>query len=162
MKRGVVVGLMVVMLVGLVSLAQAGEEKKGVKVGALTCNEASGWGLVFGSSKSLKCVFSPAEKGGKALRFTGTIKKYGVDIGYQEHAVILWGVVAGSEKFTPGEIAGSYGGVTADVAWAGGLGANVLVGGSKKGFALQPLTVEGYAGVNVAAGVVEVELKQAK
>lgn len=43
-----------------------------------------------------------------------------------------------------------------------GLGANVLVGGSKKGFALQSLTVEGYAGVNVAAGVVQVELKQAK
>jgi hypothetical protein len=76
--------------------------------------------------------------------------------------VILWGVVAGSDKFTPGEIAGSYGGVMAEAAWGGGLGANVLVGGSKKGFALQPLTVEGHAGVNVAAGVVEVELKQAK
>jgi hypothetical protein len=80
-KRGWLVGLVVVMLVGLVSLAQAGEEKKGVTVGALTCNEASGWGLVFGSSKSLKCVFNPAEKGGQAVRFTGTIKKYGVDLG---------------------------------------------------------------------------------
>jgi len=162
MKRGVFMGLMVVMLVGLVSLAQAGEEKKGVAVGALTCNEASGWGLVFGSSKSLKCVFNPAEKGGKAVRFTGTIKKYGVDLGYKEQAVILWGVVAGSDKFTPGEIAGSYGGATAEAAWAGGLGANVLVGGSKNGIALQPLTVEGHVGVNVAAGVVQIELKQAK
>jgi hypothetical protein len=162
MKRGVVVGLMVVMLVGLVSLAQAGEEKKGVKVGALTCNEASGWGLVFGSSKSLKCVFSPAEKGGKALRFTGTIKKYGVDIGYQGHAVLLWGVLSTSEKVTPGEMAGTYVGATAEAAWAAGAGANVLVGGSKKGFALQPIAVEGLAGANVAAGVVEVELKQAK
>lgn len=107
-------------------------------------------------------MFSPAEKGGKAVRFTGTIKKYGVDLGYKEQAVILWGVVVGSDKFTPGEIAGSYGGVTADAAWAGGLGANVLVGGSEKDFALQPLTVEGYAGVTVAARVVQVELKQAK
>ncbi len=162
MKRGLFVGLMVLTLVGLVALAQAGEEKKGVKVGALKCNEASGWGFVFGSTKSLKCVFSPAEKGAKAVRLTGTIKKYGVDIGYQEHAVLLWGVLSTSEKFTPGEIAGTYGGVTAEAAWAGGAGANVLVGGSKKGFALQPLNVEGYAGANVAAGVVEVELKQAK
>ena len=120
MKRGLFVGLMVVMLVGLVSLAQAGEEKKGVKVGVLKCNEASGWGFVYGSSKSLKCVFSPAEKGAKAVRFTGEIKKYGVDVGYQEHSVILWAVLATSEKVTPGEIAGKYAGATAEVAWAGG------------------------------------------
>jgi hypothetical protein len=162
MTRAVFVGLVVVMLVGLVSLAQAGEEKKGVKVGVLKCNEASGWGFVYGSSKSLKCVFSPAEKGGKAVRFTGEIKKYGVDVGYQEHSVILWAVLATSEKVTPGEIAGKYAGATAEAAWAGGLGANILVGGSKKGFALQPLSVEGYVGLNLAVGVVEVELKQAK
>jgi hypothetical protein len=153
---------MVVMLVGLVSLAQAGEEKKGVKVGVLKCNEASGWGFVYGSTRDLKCVFSPAEKEGKALRFTGKVKKYGVDLGYKEQAVILWGVLTTSEKVTPGELAGTYAGAGAEVAWAAGLGANVLVGGSKKGFALQPITVEGYAGLNVAVGVVEIELKQAK
>lgn len=106
MKRGWFVGLMVVALVALAPLAQAGEEKKGVAVGALTCHEASGWGLVFDSSRNLKCVFNPAEKGGKAVRFTGTIKKYGVDLGYKEQAVILWGVVAGSDKFTPGRLRG--------------------------------------------------------
>ena len=41
-------------------------------------------------------------------------------------------------------------------------GANVLLGGSKKGFALQPISVEGVAGANVAAGVAEVELKAAR
>jgi hypothetical protein len=162
MKRVLMSLVMCAVLVGLVSLAQAGEEKKGVQVGALKCNEASGWGFVFGSSRDLKCVFSPAEKEGKALRFTGKIKKYGVDLGYKEQAVILWGVLATSEKVTPGELAGTYVGATAEAAWAGGLGANVLVGGSKKGFALQPLSVEGYAGLNLAAGVVEIELKQAK
>ena len=162
MKRVLMSLVMCAVLVGLVSLAQAGEEKKGVKVGVLKCNEASGWGFVYGSSKSLKCMFSPAEKGAKAVRFTGEIKKYGVDVGYKEQAVILWGVLATSEKVTPGELAGKYAGATAEVAWAGGLGANILVGGSKKGFALQPLSVEGYAGLNLAVGVVEVELKQAK
>jgi hypothetical protein len=53
-------------------------------------------------------------------------------------------------------------GATAEAGWAVGLGANVLVGGSKKGVALQPINVEGMTGANVAAGVVEVELKQAK
>lgn len=162
MRRPLLSMLMVGFLVGLVSLAQAGEEKKGVKVGVLKCNEASGWGFVFKSSRDLKCIFSPAAKGAKAERYTGKIKTFGVDVGYQDHAVILWGVVSTTEKLTPGALAGHYGGVTAEAAWAVGLGADVLAGGSKKGFALQPLTVEGYAGANVAAGLVEIELKKAK
>ena len=161
--RRVLVGMLVwVVLVGLAGLAQAGEEKKGVKVGTLRCHEAGGWGFVFGSSHDLKCVFSGLAKGEKPVRFTGKIKKFGVDIGYQSNAVILWAVASTSEKVTPGDLAGTYVGVTAEAAWAVGLGANVLVGGSKKGFALQPLSVEGLTGANVAAGVVEVELKPAK
>ena len=58
-------------------------------------------------------------------------------------------------------MAGSYGGVGAAAAWAVGLGANVLVGGSNKGYALQPLNIEGVNGLNVAAGVVEVVLRRA-
>ena len=106
-------------------------------------------------------LFTTSEKGAKPVRLTGTIKKYGVDIGFTQNAVILWAVVSTSDKFTPGDLAGSYGGVTAEAAWAVGLGANVLLGGSKKGFALQPLSVQGYNGINLAAGVTEVELKPA-
>ena len=160
-RRVLVSGLVVAVLVGLAALAQAGEEKKGVKVGGLKCNEASGWGLVFGSSRDLKCVFTPAAKGEPA-RFTGKIRKYGVDIGYHQEAVIYWAVLATSEKFQPGELAGKYVGATADVAWAVGLGTNVLAGGSKKGFALQPVSVAGLTGANVAAGLAEVELTAVK
>jgi len=162
MRRVLVSLVMCAVLVGLAALAWAGEEKKGVKVGTLRCNEASGWGFVFGSSHDLKCVFNGLEKGEKPIRFIGKIKKFGVDIGYQGNAVILWAVASTSPKVAPGEIAGIYGGVTAEAAWAGGLGTNVLFGGSKKGIALQPLSVEGVAGANVAAGVAEIELKQAK
>jgi hypothetical protein len=83
-----------------------------------------------------------------------------VDIGYQANAVILWAVVSTSDKFTPGAIAGDYG-VTADAAWAVGLGANVLLGGTNKGVALQPVSVQGYNGANLAAGVTAVELRAA-
>ena len=162
MKRIVMSLVLCAVLGGLVTLASAGEEKKGVRVGTLKCNEASGWGFVFGSSHNLKCVFSPASKGAKEEKYTGVIKKYGVDVGYQGAAVLLWGVLSTSESFTPGALAGTYGGVTAEAAWAVGAGANVLLGGSKKGFALQPISVEGVAGANVAAGVAEVELKAAR
>jgi hypothetical protein len=155
---GITVGIA---LVTSMSYVQA-QEKKGVKVGTLTCHEASGWGLVFSSSHSLRCVFSGSEKGAKPVHFTGEIKKYGVDIGYQANAIILWAVASTSDKFTPGDIAGKYAGATADVAWAAGLGANILVGGSKSGIALQPVSVEGLNGANLAAGLAEVELKAAK
>jgi hypothetical protein len=144
-------------LIGLVATASA-QEKKGVKVGALKCNEVSGWGLVFGSSHDLKCVFSPAEKGAKSTRYTGVIKKYGVDLGYQQHAMLPWAVASTTPKVEPG----TYVGATAEAGWAVGLGANVLVGGSKKGIALQSVSIEGLEGANVAAGVVEVELRPAK
>ncbi len=160
MQRLMVVALTCVVLAGTAPVAA--QEKKGATVGMLRCNEASGWGMVFGSTKDLSCVFTSSEKGAKPVRLTGTIKKYGVDIGFTQNAVILWAVVSTSDKFTPGDLAGNYGGVTAEAAWAVGLGANVLLGGSKKGFALQPLSVQGYNGINLAAGVTEVELKVAK
>ncbi len=162
MRRVLVSVLGVGLITGFVGVAQAAEDGKGVKVGTLKCSEAAGWGFVFGSSVDLKCVFSPVEKGAKPEHYTGKIKKFGVDIGYQGAAVLLWGVLSTSEKLTPGALAGTYGGVTAEAAWAGGLGANVLLGGSRKGFALQPLAIEGVEGANVAAGVVEVVLKPAK
>ena len=40
-----------------------------------------------------------------------------------------------------------------------GLGANVLVGGSNKSVALQPLSVEGNVGLSVAAGLEGLELR---
>ena len=146
------------LIVGSAGMAQA----DGIKVGTLHCDEAAGWGLVFSSSRDLKCVFSPADKAAKSEHYTGAIKKYGVDLGFVDGAVLLWAVVSSDGKTQPGALAGSYGEVGAAAAWAAGLGANVLVGGSNKGYALQPLNIEGINGLNVAAGVVEVELKAAK
>src|SRR6516164_4229888 len=156
MKRSLLSLAVGAALVASASLAQAADV--GVKIGTLECHEASGAGLIFSSSRNLSCTFSGTEKGAKAARYTGKINRYGVDIGFQENGVILWAVVSTSDKFTPGDLAGKYGGVTAQAAWAVGLGANVLLGGSKKGFALQPLSVQGFNGINVAAGIVEVEL----
>lgn len=161
MRRRLVGGVVCAALVGLVAGASA-QEKKSATAGVLKCNEASGWGMIYGSTRDLKCVFSPAEKGAKPERYTGVIKKYGVDIGYQQHVVLLWAVASSAPKLEPGALAGTYVGVTGEAAWAVGLGANVLVGGSKKGIALQPVSIEGLTGANVAAGVVEVELKLAK
>ena len=135
----------------------ASAEPAGVKVGSLTCNVSSGFGSFFGSSKDLKCTFSTSNGGNE--RYTGTFSKYGLDIGYADSAVLVWGVVAPVKDVRPGALEGDYAGATAGATFVVGLGANVLVGGSDKSFALQPLSVQGNTGINVTAGVGVITLK---
>jgi hypothetical protein len=128
----------------------------GVKVGTLSCHEASGFGFVFGSSRAVRCVYSGS--GGHEERYTGNISKFGVDLGYQGSAVVLWDVVAPTTTMRRGALSGHYGGATASAAAGVGAGANVLVGGFHHSFALQPVSIEGETGLNVAAGIGELTL----
>ena len=139
----------------LAGSAQAAEH--GVKVGTLTCNVSSGWGLVFGSSKDLHCVFRQNNR--KVVHYSGSIAKYGVDLGYTEGGVLIWGVVAPTSDVRPGALSGDYVGVSAGVTAGVGVGASVLVGGFDKSFSLQPLSVSGNEGLNVAAGIGSITLK---
>jgi subtilisin family serine protease len=131
----------------------------GVKVGTLTCNVSSGWGFVFGSSKDLHCTFRGNHSHGE--HYTGVIQKFGVDIGYTEGGVLVWGVFAPASDIRQGALEGEYAGATASATVGVGLGANVLIGGLDKSIALQPLSVEGNQGLNVAAGVGAITLKSA-
>jgi hypothetical protein len=146
-----------VLAAGALALAgTADAAPHGVKVGTLTCNVASGWGFVFGSSKDLHCTFRPSSHSSE--HYTGTISKFGVDIGYTEGGVLVWGVFAPSSDVREGALAGDYAGATASATVGVGLGANVLIGGLDKSIALQPLSVEGNRGLNVAAGVGAISL----
>ena len=136
-------------------------DKKGVKTGLLSCQVSSGWGFIFGSSRDLKCTYT-AEPTKRVEHYTGKISKFGVDIGYLKSGVIIWAVFAPTLDLAPGALAGAYGGVTAEVAAGIGAGANVLIGGSNKAISLQPLSIEGVQGANVAAGIAEISLKYEK
>lgn len=150
-----------IVAVGVVALGTpAPAQQSGVKAGVLTCNVSSGWGFIFGSSRSLRCTYSP--KPGVAEHYAGTIKKFGVDIGYVSSAVIVWGVIAPTSDVAPGALAGDYAGATASASVGVGVGANVLVGGSNKQFSLQPVSIEGNQGLNVAGGIGAISLKHEK
>jgi hypothetical protein len=136
--------------------AQPASGKAGVNVGSLTCNVAGGMGFVFGSSKDLDCLFARTD--GVAERYTGAIRRFGVDIGFTKEAHVVWLVFAPGQV-GPGTLAGDFVGATAAVAAGLGLGANVLVGGSNRQVSLQPVSVEGSVGLNVAGGVAEVTLR---
>ena len=139
----------------LTAHAQAG--KYTVKTGYLTCHVASGWGFVFGSSRELNCSYSG--NSGRVEYYGGSVSKFGADIGYLTSAVILWAVAAPTKELKPGALEGHYGGATASLSLGVGAGANVLVGGFNQSIALQPVSVEGQNGLNVAAGVAAMALK---
>jgi len=129
----------------------------GVAVGSLTCNVASGWGFIFGSSRALNCTFQSSA--GRYDHYIGRVSKFGADIGYTQGGVIVWGVIAPTANLGPGALAGGYGGATASATVGVGVGANALIGGSNNTIALQPLSIEGNQGLNVAAGIAAISLE---
>jgi len=134
--------------------AQSGGPDR-IKIGTLSCHESAGWGFIFGSSHGLRCTFS---SGDRVEYYDGSIGKFGLDIGYQKSGVLLWSVVAPTDHYGPDALAGHYGGLTAGATIGLGLDANALIGGSTSVIALQPLSIEGTSGLNVAAGVADLTL----
>ena len=153
------IGLAAAALAAGLSLATASEAEQGsgVKVGVLTCNVSSGWGVIFGSTRDLRCVYHAVN--GRTEHYLGRISKYGVDIGYTKAGVMVWAVFAPTQDLEPGALTGTYGGATAGAAVAVGGNVNVLAGGLRDSIALQPLSLEGETGLNVAAGVAELHLR---
>jgi hypothetical protein len=130
------------------------------KVGTLSCDISGGIGLIITSKKDLTCMFTPSQPGPKEV-YVGSITKFGLDLGATAGGEMVWAVYAPStRKF--GALAGNYGGATAEATVGAGLGANVLVGGSDRTVALQPVSVQGQAGLNVAAGVADLRLRPAR
>ena len=147
--------------VGLASaLATPAAAQSGVNVGNLSCSVSSGWGFVFGSSKGLNCTFAGA--GGRYEYYAGNIAKFGVDIGYTQGGVLIWTVIAPTANLAPGALAGSYAGATASATVGVGVGANALIGGSGNTIALQPLSISGNTGLNVAGGIGAINLTPAR
>jgi hypothetical protein len=58
----------------------------------------------------------------------------------------------------PGFLAGDYVGASGEASLGAGIGANVLVGGSNRTVTLQPVSVSGQIGVNIAFGVASLHL----
>jgi hypothetical protein len=130
------------------------------KVGTLSCDISGGIGLIITSKKDLTCMFTPSQPGPKEV-YVGSITKFGLDLGATAGGEMVWAVYAPStRKF--GALAGNYGGATAEATVGAGLGANVLDGGSDRTVALQPVSVQGQAGLNVAAGVADLQLRPAR
>lgn len=128
------------------------------QIGVLTCNLSSGLGLILTSQKGTACTFDSQK--GYSEHYLGVIRRFGLDIGATSGGILTWAVFA-SGPAVPGVLAGNYVGATAEATVGAGLGANVLVGGSNQSIALQPLSVNGQIGLNLALGVGNFELSAA-
>ncbi len=128
-----------------------------VEVGVLNCTVYGGAGLVFGSTKDLDCTFKGTSGGTEHYR--GSINKFGLDLGFTSKSQIIWTVFAPSADLPAGALSGNYGGVSAEATVGLGVGANALVGGSNDTVALQPVSVQGQQGLNVAVGISQLQLR---
>jgi len=148
-------------LFGAVAAAPAGaQDVKRVKSGMLSCDISGGLGMIIGSQKQVSCIFTPSGRGPREV-YVGSISKFGLDIGATAGGRMEWAVYAPTSRKV-GALAGRYGGVSGEATVGVGAGVNVLVGGSNRTVSLQPVSVEGQTGLNVAGGVTELELRPAR
>lgn len=155
MRRFAVLGLIAAVVTLGPSTASA---QSVVQVGTLACKLAPMVGLVVGSRQRMTCQFTNATTGRRET-YNGTIGRLGLDLGVSAGGAMVWGVRARSANLAPRALAGTYGGASGDLALGVGVGANVLVGGSQRSVVLQPLSVEGSVGVNLALGIASLRLQ---
>jgi Protein of unknown function (DUF992) len=136
----------------LLSTPPAAQPAGGTKAGTLTCRTSASLGLIIGSHQKLACRFTP-DGSGVPEDYAGHINRLGLDLGIRAGGIMAWAVIAPTNGVHRGALAGRYVGASGSVSVGVGANANLLVGGSHRSFALQPLSVEGQVGVNLALGV---------
>src|ERR1035438_8609887 len=85
------------------TMAQAPDR---TKAGTLTCDISAGIGLIIASKKDVTCMFTPSQAGPREV-YTGSISKFGLDLGATAGGEMVWAVYAPTNrKF--GALAGHY------------------------------------------------------
>jgi Protein of unknown function (DUF992) len=148
----------IVCVCSFVLLASAtAEARQPFRAGTLTCDTGPRVGLVLGSRQEMQCVFLASD--GQRHTYTGLIRRLGLDIGVTRGGTLLWRVFARNSQIGRGTLRGSYVGASGNVALGLGLSVKVLIGGSRRSIILQPLSVEGQIGLNLALGVTNLILR---
>lgn len=148
------------LLLGLAAstfIAASAQAQSPVQLGVLNCRGGASVGFIVGSVTNLGCVLTGT--GRPDQPYVATIRKVGLDIGITQETALSWAVFAPVNYSGPGDISGNYAGAQSSASFGVGLGANVLVGGSQNSIALQPLSLQGSTGVNIAAGLESLELR---
>lgn len=158
MRLSKMLGLSAMALAASVATANA-QQPGSVQVGVLECRGGQNVGFVVGSNATLNCVFQGA--GGRAESYVANIRRFGLDLGFTDNTTVQWAAFAPTTRVPRGALAGSYGGVGTNASVGVGFGGNFLVGGPANSYSLQPISVQGQTGLNVASGIVQLDLTPA-
>jgi Protein of unknown function (DUF992) len=131
------------------------------QVGALVCKVDPNVGFIFVGHQPMQCTYTPSVASAPPEYYDGAINTVGIDIGVSAGSVLAWGVFAPTTGLAQGALAGEYVGASGDVGFVVGGGANVLIGGSGRTVALQPLSLQGSIAFNVVLGVSSLKLRPA-
>jgi Protein of unknown function (DUF992) len=156
-RSSILAGVAATLLASSFTGAHAQAPLNRVQVGVLECRGGASIGFIVGSITHLGCVLRVA--GMPEDRYVATIQKVGIDIGITEETSLAWGVYAPVAKLGIGDLSGNYVGAQGSAAVGVGVGGNVLIGGSNNSIALQPLSLQGSVGLDVAAGLESLELR---
>jgi hypothetical protein len=157
MRRSTIVACIAAGMLISSCVAADAQQPRRVQVGVLECRGGASVGFIVGSVTNLGCVLHV--EGRPEDRYIAVIQKVGLDIGITEQTTLAWNVFAPVARLGQGDLAGNYAGADASASIGVGAGGNVLVGGSNKSIALQPLSVQGEVGLGVAAGLESLELR---
>ena len=139
-----------------IAAAPAPAQQSATQAGTLVCDVSSGVGMIVEQKQTMQCTFTPAN--GPPEAYLGRIDEFGVALGAVSQGQLIWAVLAPASGVPRGALSGTYTGIGAQASAGPGVGANLLVGGTGRAFSLQPLSVSGQVGLNIAAGVTTVTL----
>jgi len=152
--KHVIAAIAAAMIISVAAIDGTAAQPAAPPGGQLKCHVDSGMGFIVGSSREVDCVFTPTA--GYPEHYTGRINKIGMDVGWVRGGTLLWAVLSPGLTKGPGALAGNYVGATAEVTAGVGAGANALVGGNK--VVLNPLSVSGDIGFDLAGGIADLDL----
>jgi len=138
--------------------AAAQTPRSWTQVGGLSCNVDPNVGFIVFGHQPMRCLFTPNAPV-PPQAYEGAINTVGLDVGITAGSVLGWAVFAPTTGVPAGALAGEYVGISGDIGIGVGVGANVLLGGSDRTIALQPLSVQGSVAVNVVLGVSSLKLR---
>ena len=150
MKRFLIIAALA--LVTLASPAGTQAQPSWTQAGVLTCRLNPSIGFIIAGHQSMECSFQPAGPF-PPQTYQGAFNTVGLDVGVTAGGILSWTVFAQTVGMPAGALAGEYIGASGDVGLGIGAGANILLGGSGRSFALQPLSVQGSVAINIAVGV---------
>ena len=152
----------ILVLLAMFSLPAAAQSPQPwTQVGSLMCKVNPNVGFIIVGHQPMECTYTQTLAPAPQQYYDGAINTVGLDVGVSSGSVLGWGVFSPTTGVAPGALAGEYVGVSGDVGFIVGGGANLLVGGSGRTFALQPLSLPGSIAANAVLGLSSLKLRPA-